>query len=400
MKNIHNKKNTAKNHTFDVNLFFKLLIVRFLGVFSKLKRINNKGDSNTVIIIKRDGLGDFFLFLDAAKQLRKFYYDKKIVFIGNPAVKEIAESLGYFDEFCCFENKDLYIKNLLKTYKKISSYKCDILLHPTQPRSVEAEIIAYWINAKTKIASKGEMGNLTVKLKRMFDRNYDRLVDCGIHNMTLIQSANFVRGVGATDYTASLPSIDKIPSSNICVPKEYFLIFLGGSAYNKLWPADRYAAVASHIFQKTGWNCVVGGTNADLEQQKVFEFANVKFYSLIGKTSLIDLLYVVSKAKLVVGNDTVAIHMANAVKVPSVCVKGQFSGTKFFPYIVENKKENEVYPIAVCKDVNCRWCTLRNGGYFCLNGEYYARKTAKCLDRVSIEDVINAIDIILDGFKK
>lgn len=375
--------------------YVKKLLYLFFGFVTAIKRYFNKGNTNTIVIIKQDGIGDFVLFLPIAEELRRFYFDKKITFCCSPLTKDMAESCGYFDKVICFSRKDFDIKNIGKTYRFFSKQKYDLLLHPTQPRTIEAETIAYWINANRKIASLGEAGALPMSIKRKFDKIYDKLIDTGEKNMTLIQSAVFLREIGDVNYRVSLPQISKIPTCPICLPTDFFVIFLGGSIYNKLWPAERFCSVAKHIIKKTSWKCVVCGTEKELEQLGAFDDGEIEFYSLLGKTSINELIYVISRAKLVVGNDTCAIHIANASKTPSVCVKGQFSGEKFFPYRIESSAEDDIFPAAVSSEVKCRWCTLRNGGYFCLHGDYFAHKKVKCLLHVGVESVIEVVDNVL-----
>ena len=378
----------------------KAFLYRFFGLISTVKRRFNKGNTNTILIIKQDGIGDFVLFLPIAERIRKYYSDKKIIFCCGPLTKDMAKSCGFFDEVVCFSRKDFDIPRIFRTYRFFSKIKCDLLLHPTQPRTVEAEVLAHFINAKEKIASLGEAGALPISAKRKFDKIYDRLIDTGDRNMTLIQSANFLRGLGDTDFKVSLPKITNIQQYPICLPDKFFVVFLGGSIFNKLWPPERFCAVAKHIIEKTSWKCFVMGTEKDIDQLKLFDEGGIEYYSLLGKTSISELIYVISEAKLVIGNDTCAIHIANAVGVPSVCVKGQFSGEKFFPYKVEEKSSEDIFPHAVSSEVKCKWCTLRGGGYFCLHGDYFAKKKVKCLIRVNVEDVIDAVDSVLGQYYK
>lgn len=378
----------------------KILLCRFLGLITSVKRAFNKGNTNTILIIKQDGIGDFVLFLPIAEEIRKYYSEKKIIFCCSPLTKEMALSSGFFDETICFSRKDFDLLNICKTFRLFSRVKCDLLLHPTQPRTVEAEIVAYWINAKEKIASLGEAGALPMSAKHKFDKIYNKLIDTGERNMTLIQSANFVRKLGDIDFKVSLPVITNIQTYPICLPENFFVVFLGGSVFNKLWPPERFHSVAEYIVNKTTWKCFVCGTEKDIQQLGCFNDSGIEYYSLLGKTSINELIYVLSKAKLVIGNDTCAIHIANAVRVPSICVKGQFSGEKFFPYKVETKTNEDILPYAVSSDVKCKWCTLRNGGYFCLHGDYFAHKKVKCLMHVNVETVIETVDNVLNQYYK
>ena len=368
-----------------------------LGVKTKFKRFFNKGNNNAVLIIKRDGIGDFILFKDAFKRLRELYKDKKLIICVTQYTKPLAESYGYFDEVITLSKSDFTVGNIYKTYELLSKYKFDLLLHPTQPRNIESEIIAYLVNAKTKIASRGEKGGISQKLKDKFDTIYDKLIDTGNENMTMIQTANFVRALGAIDYKISMPRLTPTEDFKMFLPENFFVVFMGGSIYNKLWPADRFYKVAKHVSEKTGYECVVLGTKEDYNELAEFKSqGDLKVYSYIGKTSVLEVISIISKAKLVVSNDTSAVHIANALGVKSVAVTGQFSGSKFYPYVVEKENEGDIYPIAVQIDTRCKWCTLKGKEYHCIGGNYFAHKKLKCILGIPTEKVIEAVDKILN----
>ena len=75
----------------------------FFKTVKKAKKLSLKRQSvkGVVTVLKYDGIGDFILFLDAAKGLRELYKDKKLILSCPKAVKEIAEQSGYFDEVIC-----------------------------------------------------------------------------------------------------------------------------------------------------------------------------------------------------------------------------------------------------------------------------------------------------------
>ena len=388
------KNQIDKDPYIDFKALYK--IVMRLGVRTKIKRFFNTGNNNAVLIIKRDGIGDFVLFKDAFKRLREIYKDKKLVVCVTNYTKPLAESYGYFDEVIALSKNDFTTQNIYKTYNKLSKYKFDVLLHPTQPRNIEAEVTAYLVNAKTKIASLGENGAHTPKTKAKFDTIYDKLIDTGNENMTLIQTANFIRGLGDKDYKISLPKLTPSVEFKMYLPNNFFVIFMGGSIYNKLWPAERFYKVAKHIQEKTGYEIVICGTKEDFGELEEFKIqGDIKIYSYINKTSILELITIISKAKLVVSNDTCAVHIANAVGVKSVAITGQFSGSKFYPYVVEKHADDDIYPTCVQIETGCKWCTLKGKAYHCIGGNYFAHKKLKCVMGISTEKVIEEVDKIL-----
>lgn len=353
--------------------------------------------NGTVVLVKMDGIGDFILFLDAARALRELYNNKKLFLCCSRRVEAVASNTGYFDRVYCFEREDFFEENIEHTFDRIQELKCELLLHPSQPRHVFAEILCYLINADKKIASLGETGGMSEDIKAECDTIYDEMIDQGIENMALIQSANFIRGLGFEAYRARIPKIENVKKYPIHLPEDYFIIFLGGSIYHKLWYPEYFNSIAEYIHTKTGWDCVLCGDRFDEEQERVFgggEFTN--YYSYVGRTKNIDeVVYIISKSHVVVGNDTSAIHIANALQIPSLCIAGQFAGKKFYPYTPEIEENNGVLPIAVTHDVDCSGCIIRHRDYECIGGDYFAHKKLKCVSGVSYDNVKMNVDALL-----
>jgi heptosyltransferase-2 len=62
---------------------------------------------------------------------------------------------------------------------------------------------------------------------------------------------------------------------------------------------------------------VVVGTGKDMERAKVFDAYAI---NLVGKTSLRELMAVISRAKLVISCDSSPVHIANALDVPAITI--------------------------------------------------------------------------------
>ena len=73
-----------------------------------------------VLLIRQDAIGDFILWLDTAKEYRKYYPpDKcKIVLVGNALWCDLAKELPFWDEV---------LPVSVKAFKTLSRYRWNIL---------------------------------------------------------------------------------------------------------------------------------------------------------------------------------------------------------------------------------------------------------------------------------
>lgn len=380
---------------------FKSLIYRLAAraiyCRTEKKRRKNKADTGRIVIIKVDGLGDFVLFLNAFAALRSKFRDRNITLVCGTVAKNIAERCGFFDEIILYRERPFFTaRGLVSQYRKYRRLKFDLLLSPSHPRALGEDMLAMMLNAKEKIASVGEAGSLPYEVKERLNGVYDRLVDTGLHNMTLIQTAVFLRDVGLGDYRATVPRIAFPIKRFLYTPENYFAVFLGGSFKSKRWDAAKYRAVADRIIEKTGWPCLVLGDGRDLEDEQAFLSNNTdaRIFSFVGKTNTDEYLQLIGGARFVIGNDSSAIHIANALGVPSIAVCGCDSGEKFYPYAVEESRAGDVVPrvVRMAEKPDCYACTINFPNYRhyeCIGAEE-APLTKKCIEAIPAEAVWDA----------
>ena len=80
----------------------------------------NQNQLKIVLLIRQDAIGDFILWLDTAKEYRKYYPPEnyKIILVGNELWFDLAKELPFWDEV-------LPIK--IKAFKTLSRYRWNIL---------------------------------------------------------------------------------------------------------------------------------------------------------------------------------------------------------------------------------------------------------------------------------
>tara|TARA_B100000482_G_scaffold147615_1_gene109694 strand:+ start:767 stop:1786 length:1020 start_codon:yes stop_codon:yes gene_type:complete len=121
------------------------------------------------------------------------------------------------------------------------------------------------------------------------------------------------------------------PSIAICPGAEF------GPA--KRWPSNYYAEVCNEYLSRS-WNILVFGSKNDEKignniQKGIDKDLSDQFFNLIGKTSLIDVIDLLSHCKKVVTNDSGLMHIAAAVDTPLVAVYGP-SSPQFTPPLIDN----------------------------------------------------------------
>jgi heptosyltransferase II len=104
------------------------------------------------------------------------------------------------------------------------------------------------------------------------------------------------------------------------------VIIAAGGAKNILndddlrrWNIDSYVALARELNSK-GYKIILTGAENDSWVSQHFD--NIPLYDLIGKTSLPDLLYLLSKVDLLITHDTGILHLAKLTKTKTIGLFG------------------------------------------------------------------------------
>ena len=113
----------------------------------------------------------------------------------------------------------------------------------------------------------------------------------------------------------------------------FAVVNTGAGWPSKLWPADRYAAVARHLAESRHLRTLVvwAGQSERLLADRVVE-ASGKAALLAPPTTLGQLASLARRAKLFIGSDTGPLHLAAAVGTPCVGLYGPWPASRHGPY--------------------------------------------------------------------
>jgi heptosyltransferase-2 len=157
-----------------------------------------------------------------------------------------------------------------------------------------------------------------------------------------------------------------------------------GAAYGaaRLWPVERYAALADRAVAELDVDVVLVGSTADRDaEQRIAEAMRRKPVMLAGQTSIGELPGVLRACGAFVGNDSGAMHVAAAVGLPVVGVFG--------PTDPEATAPLSDRMTVVREPVECSPCFLRA-----------CPVDHRCMQRIEVERVFDALRASLIGYAK
>jgi heptosyltransferase-2 len=130
----------------------------------------------------------------------------------------------------------------------------------------------------------------------------------------------------------------------------------------KEWPAEKFAAVIDALAQKAGAECVLIG--APSERAKCAQVAAMTSSGAIvsaGETSIGELIALLSLSSAFIGNDSGCMHLAGALKIPTVALFGSTNPIRTGP---AKGASRVIWHHLECSPCLARTC--RFGHYNCL----------------------------------
>lgn len=378
-------------------ILFRLEIIRnIIGIlyiiFDTISiGISNNNHSNKILIVRLDRIGDFILWLSAARKISEFYEKYEIIIIVNKAVTELACELPFFDSV--YEvDEDKFLKNIFYRFRKLREVKnlnVRITIQPTFSRVLlTGDSIVRASGALKRIGFSSDLSNMTNALKLYSNRWYTKLIP-GNPNVVseLDRNLDFIKKLMKLKHlnlpAPSLPSFKTLSLSEVHNQK-YFVISPSASTKVRMWPAENFSSCGIYLQKLTGWMIVLCGSDKDkLLCQMIQEQINSSnVMNLAGKTNLIELAELVRGAQFLISNDTLFAHLAPAVNTPSVCILGGGHYGRFFPY---PSSYSGTKPIAVVHEMDCFGCN-----WFCIY-EHPKDAPVPCIRNVSLSKVINEV---------
>ena len=270
--------------------------------------MSSNGDKSAILVIKLGALGDFIQALGPMKAIRDHHPSAYITLLTTPPFEALARQSGYIDETWLDERPRFYqIGKWLNLRKRLRSGGFGRVydLQTSDRSSSYFRLFPSTEKPEWSGIAKGcshPHANPERNFMHTQDRQREQLAMAGI------------RTVKPSDLSGL-----KSDLSDFKLPPIFALLIPGGAPHRpaKRWPIARYAELAAHL-NVCGITPVVLGSNAESDLAHEITVSTPQAIDLTGKTSLLEIAPLATKAIFAIGNDTGPMHMAAAAGCPSV----------------------------------------------------------------------------------
>lgn len=322
---------------------FMNFILFYLIDFLSINIIKKKSTDLSLVIVKLDAIGDYILFRNFLEIIHKSnkFSNYKITLIGNVSWKEISIQFdnSFIDNFIWLDTTkflNIYIYRFF-FLKEIKKQEYTIVLNAEFSRSFwVSDWVVSALSSKNKIGHLGDLSNIKWWQKKISDLIYDSLF---IGNSEVIfefyRNRDFIEYLIEQNILINRTSLDTnvIKQYNGLPANDYVVLFLGSSKKSSKWSPRNYSKLAHYIINKYGLTILICGGKNDIDQAEEFKkVSNFEYIDLVGKTSILDLISIISTSKLLISNETSAPHFSIALNIKTIVLYCGNHYGRFVPY--------------------------------------------------------------------
>lgn len=292
--------------------------------------------SEKILVRGVNWIGDAVMTLPALKSLRKAYTDAHISLLVKPSVAPVFEKNPSIDEIILYQEKGLGGKLKLAHKLRKSGFSMAILLQ----NAFDAALIAFLAGIPERIGYERD-GRGMLLTKRVPFNGDDRKVHHIDYYLNLLRatgmSADYSRPWIHLTFDERLAARDWVEKLNRPI-----LGINPGAAYGsaKRWLPDRFADVARWFIRDTKGSVVIFGGEKEIDitqeierltltgreggggSDQLFSDTRGHLVNTAGKTSLRELVSLISESDVFLSNDSGPMHVAYAVGTPLVALFG------------------------------------------------------------------------------
>jgi heptosyltransferase-2 len=268
---------------------------------------------------------------------------------------------------------DLGRRRALGAMLKAEHYSRAIVL----PRSAKAALVPWFARIPKRTGFRGEWRyGLLNDVRRMtpeLDQTVKRFAALGLSPEATI--GNAIPPELRPRLTVDAQNVSRLRNDYSLAAEQGLAALLPGAEYGpaKRWPAERYAALAATLVGR-GLDVIVLGSAKEHALGEAVASADARVRNLCGRTSLADVIDLLSAASVAVSNDSGLMHVAAAAGTPLVAIYGS-SSPAFTPPLTENV--SVLYLALECSPCFARQCPLGH---------------LRCLGEISVQTVLAAAE--------
>lgn len=312
------------------------------------------------LVIQTAFPGDAVLTLPLLQEIQKKHPSAEIdvlaipstavLFNANPAVNKVIE----FDK----RKKDRGVFILLKLIKKLRKGSYDIIYSPH--RSARSSLITFLLNPKQSYSFDKSALSFLYKMVVEYRSDWHEVR----RNLSLLSKSY------TDENWKILPRIKVSQDQKEKVNKKLneinfskFIAIAPGSVWEtKRYPIEYFKSVSIKL-TKQNYSIIIIGGQEDFELGEIIRDDNPQIFNFCGKFNLVQSIYLLTKAELLISNDSAPTHLGMCADIPVLTIYcSTVSDFGFYPY-------NTLSRYVTFNNLDCKPCGI-HGYNKCPEGHF------------------------------
>ncbi|MCK9557260.1 MAG: lipopolysaccharide heptosyltransferase II [Candidatus Cloacimonetes bacterium] len=325
-----------------------------------------------ILIVQTAFIGDVILITPLIRAVRELYPDAEIDALVVPGAAKLLQNNPHLHNVISYPKRKYPLKSMMQVVQILKARHFDLAISPHS--SGRTHLLLYLAGIPQRVGfDRGTMPWL-LTLKTMHPK--------GIHkarkNLELMKLLSEREFSVQTELFPSTQDQELAEDLLMVLEGNPIIAMAPGSVWaTKCWPVEYYASLAAALMDR-GFSIVLIGAPEDLPKCEIIKKECPDALILAGKTNLLQSAAILSRCKMLICNDSGALHIANAMKTRVTAFFGPtVQRFGYFPFGPKDK----VFEV----DIQCRPCSS-HGPQKC------PLKHHDCMRRIHYTDVLNYIE--------
>lgn len=280
--------------------------------------------SPRILIVRVSAIGDVIHGIPVLCALRDAYPGAFLAWVAEGTAGDVLDGHPALDELVRVPRRWWKLpREVWRMRQRLHSLRFDVAI---DLQCLTKSAITAWLSgAPRRIGKAGVDGR---ELSRWF--NNELIEASGTHVMEHYLSMLRPLGIESPAVQFNLPErpadaevIERFLQTNGLAGRRYAVLNPGAGWPSKIWPAERYGALARHLHEAHGVASVAAwGLKTELPLAETIVAMSAGHAQLAPPTTMLQLASLCRRAALFVGSDTGPMHLAVAVGTPTISMHG------------------------------------------------------------------------------
>ena len=339
-------------------LLFPFLILRRIEALEE-------GEIKSILFLRHDRVGDMVLSTPVFKALKRSFPDARLTVLASERNWEVIKNNSNIDETVVY-------RGLYRFIKEMRNKGFDLTIDPFNTYELKQALLSYLSGARYRIGFEQAGREIFFNIKGPKLQPAKHLVE---HILDLV-------GYLRCDVNGCEPELfladeevqwasSFLLNKGIDTSKLTIAIHPGGHYETQKWPSERVGLVAKKIVEELKANVIIlAGPDEKAILDRIKQICGSDVF-IISNISIRQVMAVLARCDLFLGNNSGPLHIAAALGLPTVSTMGPTVTPLWLPY-----GENH---IVLRKELDCSPCTKG------------VCEDHSCMNLITISDVFEAL---------